>query len=114
MIAVIFELIPQEEGRGAYLDHAAALRPLLEEVPGFLGVERFESLSQPGKLLSLSFFKDEVAVARWRQTAEHRAAQEAGRAGLFAGYRLRVAEVLRDYGFDQRDEAPSDSRAHHT
>lgn len=113
MIAVIFEVIPAEGRRQSYLDIAAALRPKLEQIDGFISIERFESLSNPGKILSLSFFRDEAAVMAWRNIAEHRAAQSAGRAGIFADYRLRVAQVLRDYGFSARDEAPDDSRALH-
>lgn len=113
MIAVIFELQPAEGRRADYLDIAARMRPMLEEIEGFISVERFESLSTPGKLLSISFFEDEAAVARWRNLAAHRRAQSEGRAGLFAGYRLRVAHVLRDYGLHDRAEAPADSRAAH-
>ncbi|WP_370255164.1 antibiotic biosynthesis monooxygenase [Nioella sp.] len=111
MIAVIFEVIPAEGQRDRYLDIAAGLRAELSEVEGFLSVERFESLTIPGKLLSLSFFENEEAVARWRTLHQHRAAQAAGRGGVFADYRLRVAHVLRDYGLADRDEAPEDSRA---
>ncbi len=89
MIAVIFEVVPAEGRRTAYLARAELLRPLLEEVDGFLSIERFESLSEPGKVLSLSFWQDEEALAAWRRTEEHRQAQEAGRAGIFADYRLR-------------------------
>ena len=113
MMAVIFEVVPAPGQRGAYLDTAAALRPLLERMDGFVSIERFESLSTPGKLLSLSFWRDEDAVARWRQLEAHRAAQHAGRAGVFADYRLRVAAVVRDYGLHARDEAPPDARATH-
>jgi heme-degrading monooxygenase HmoA len=113
MIAVIFELWPAEDERGSYLDLAAALRPRLEEIEGFLSIERFESLSEPGKLLSLSFWRDESAVATWRQEEAHRAAQSVGRMVIFANYRLRVAAVLRDYGLNERLEAPADSRACH-
>lgn len=113
MIAVIFEVRPTEEGRGEYLDIAATLRPELERMDGFLSIERFESLSEPGKILSLSFWRDEAAVRAWRELECHRAAQARGRGGLFADYRLRVAEVLRDYGLKERDEAPDDSRVRH-
>jgi heme-degrading monooxygenase HmoA len=89
------------------------LKPELEAVDGFISVERFESLANPGKMLSLSFFRDEAAVAAWRNTEDHRHAQAAGRGGVFADYRLRVARVLRDYGMEERDEAPKDSRAAH-
>lgn len=113
MIAVIFEVEPAEGRAPEYLDTAAEMRPLAEQVEGFISVERFESLAQPGKLLSLSFWKDEAAVERWRRVVAHRRAQARGRGGLFDGYRLRVAHVLRDYGLHDRDEAPGDSRAAH-
>ncbi|MDQ0422885.1 heme-degrading monooxygenase HmoA [Peteryoungia aggregata LMG 23059] len=113
MIAVIFEVIPFTGERHRYLDLAGDLRAHLEATDGFLSVERFESLTTRGKLLSLSFWRDEEAVRRWRETDEHRAAQTAGRGGVFADYRLRVADVLRDYGLHARDEAPEDSRARH-
>lgn len=113
MIAVIFEVTPAEGKRDAYLDIAARLRTELETIDGFISVERFESLTTPGKMLSVSFFRDEEAVKRWRETTVHRAAQSAGRRGIFADYRLRVAQVLRDYGIDDRTEAPDDSKAAH-
>lgn len=113
MIAVIFEVLPHDGQRQAYLDVAAGLRPLLESIDGFVSVERFESLSAPGKILSLSFFRDEAAVARWRALEEHRAAQRAGRERIFGDYRLRVARVMRDYGMVDRSEAPADSRLIH-
>ena len=110
MIAVIFEITPAKGCRSAYLDIAGELCPLLEEIDGFVSIERFESLSAPGKLLSLSFWRDERAVAAWRQLEAHRAAQAQGRHALFRTYRLRVADVMRDYGMDDRAQAPSDSR----
>ena len=113
MIAVIFEVFPAAGKRQAYLDMAAALRPLLEKVDGFISIERFESLYTPGKLLSLQFWRDEEALATWRNMAEHRAAQGRGRAEMFDDYRLRVAGVVRDYGMFERDQAPPDSRALH-
>jgi heme-degrading monooxygenase HmoA len=113
MIAVIFEVLPHAAGKQQYLDLAAALKPLLEQVDGFISIERFQSLSNPDKLLSLSFFRDEAAVAQWRQLEAHRSAQSAGRAGLFQDYRLRIASVVRDYGLHQREQAPQDSRARH-
>ena len=113
MIAVIFEVWPDVEHRQVYLDVAAALRPLLEQIDGFISIERFESLSEPGKILSLSFFRDEAAVQTWRNIAEHRAAQAQGRAGVFRDYRLRIAGVIRDYSMHQREQAPDDSRARH-
>ena len=113
MIAVIFEVEPAEGQRQAYLDLAAEMRALLDGVEGFISVERFESLTTPGKILSLSFWEDEAAVARWRQLPDHRGAQSRGRGGCFADYRLRVAGVIRDYGMRDRDQAPADSRAAH-
>lgn len=113
MIAVIFEVEPADGRRQDYLEIAASLRSLLEEVDGFLSVERFESLTTTGKILSLSFFRDEEAVQRWRTLSAHRNAQARGRAGVFDGYRLRVAEVLRDYGMHDRTQAPDDSREAH-
>lgn len=113
MIAVIFEVEPAEGMTEPYLEVAAGLRPLLEEVEGFISVERFQSLTNPGKLLSLSFWEDEEALARWREVSAHRSAQSKGREGYFSGYRLRVAGVIRDYGLDDRGQAPEDSRAAH-
>ncbi|HWX48926.1 MAG TPA: antibiotic biosynthesis monooxygenase [Roseomonas sp.] len=113
MIAVIFEVWPAEGRRQDYLDLAAALREDLEGADGFLAVERFTSLSEPGKLLSLSFWRDEAAVEAWRNRPSHRASQAAGRAGVFADYRLRVGVILRDYGMTERQGAPADSRAAH-
>lgn len=113
MIAVIFEVRPPEGQAGAYLDHAARLRAVLEGMDGFISVERFQSLTDPSKLLSLSFWRDEAAVAGWRSQAAHRATQAAGRGGVFADYRLRVAAVVRDYGMFAREEAPADSRGVH-
>ena len=111
MIAVIFEVEPAEGKRDAYLGIAAELKPLLAGIDGFISIERFQSLVDPKRVLSLSFWRDEAAVAAWREFGEHRAAQAAGRAGIFAGYRLRVASVLRDYGMTERAQAPADSRA---
>jgi heme-degrading monooxygenase HmoA len=113
MIAVIFEAWPAEGRTGEYLDLAAALRPALDRIDGFVSIERFQSLTEPGKLLSLSFFRDEAAVAQWRTLPGHRATQAKGRAGVFDDYRLRIAGVLRDYGMNDRQQAPSDSRQAH-
>lgn len=113
MIAVIFEVTPQAGERHHYLDIAGKLRAELDTIDGFISVERFESLTQPGKVLSLSFWRDEAAVAEWRNREAHRAAQKAGRGGIFADYRLRIAHVLRDYGMNEREEAPADSRSRH-
>lgn len=114
MIAVIFELVPAEGLGQAYLEIAADLRPLLDDIDGFLSIERFRSLSTPGKILSLSFWRDEGAVAGWRRAEAHRAAQSQGRARIFSDYRLRVASVSRDYGMREREQAPADSRQFHT
>ncbi|MEM7724403.1 MAG: antibiotic biosynthesis monooxygenase [Pseudomonadota bacterium] len=113
MIAVIFEVWPKDGHKDAYLEIAGRLRPLLEEIPGFISVERFESLVTPGKLLSLSFFEDESALEHWRKLPDHRAAQAAGRNDHFADYHLRIAGVIRDYGMDNRAEAPEDSNITH-
>ena len=113
MIAVIFEVWPAEGERQRYLDLAAALREDLSRIDGFISVERFQSLTEPRKILSLSFFRDEEAVRQWRNRSGHRATQAKGRNGVFADYRLRVASVIRDYGLHDRDQAPSDSRQAH-
>lgn len=113
MYAVIFEALPNPDGNISYLDLAADLRPLLETIDGFISVERFQSLADPGKLLSLSFWRDEAAILAWRNTQQHRHAQKAGRDGVLSNYRLRIAHVIRDYGKNERLEAPSDSRAAH-
>jgi len=113
MIAVLFEAWPSPGEQGRYLDLAAELRPELDRIEGFVSIERYESLAQPGKLLSVSFWRDEAAVAAWRNTPAHRATQAAGRRGVFSDYRLRIAEVLRDYSMTERDEAPFDSRDAH-
>lgn len=114
MIAVIFEVEPAAGRRDDYLAIAADLRPMLDGIDGFISIERFQSLSNPERVLSLSFWRDEEAVKAWRTTEEHRQAQAAGRGGIFDGYRLRIAEVLRDYGLtERREQAPADSRAVH-
>ena len=104
MIAVIFEVWPADGRKSAYLDYAARLRHELEHMDGFISVERFQSLTDAGKLVSLSFWRDEAAVARWRNHAAHREAQTAGRGWIFRDYRLRVAAVMRDYGMTERHE----------
>jgi heme-degrading monooxygenase HmoA len=106
MHAVIFEVEPEPARRQDYLDIAARLRPELEKIDGFVSIERFESLSHPGKILSLSFWRDAAAVERWRRQEQHQEAQRAGRTGIFHTYRLRVAEVVRDYGMEDRSQAP--------
>ena len=113
MIAVIFEVYPEPDRRTEYLDLAAKMRPLVEQIDGFISVERFQSLTDPDKLLSISVFRDEEALEEWRKLTAHRGAQQRGRDTIFRDFRLRVAHVLRDYGMNERDEAPVDSRAVH-
>lgn len=113
MIAVIFEVWPAEGKRAAYLDIAASLKPRLAEIDGFISVERFESLTEKGKILSLSFFRDEKALEDWRNMEGHRLAQERGRSTYFQDYRLRIAGVIRDYGLNERAQAPKDSLSRH-
>jgi heme-degrading monooxygenase HmoA len=113
MIAIIFEVWPKDGKADRYFEIAAGLKADLAEIDGFISVERFESLMQPGKYLSLSFWRDEAAVTDWRARMKHREAQAQGRGDVFADYRLRVAEVARDYGMTDRDQAPDDSRAVH-
>ena len=113
MIAVIFEVWPKPDRKQDYLDLAAKLRAILETVDGFISIERFESLTEKGKILSLSFFRDEAAVAVWRNVSEHRKGQVKGRAKIFENYRIRIAGVVRDYGMNERAQVPQDSRALH-
>lgn len=109
MVVVIFEAMPSTGQYDRYLDIASDLKPLLEDVEGFISVERFSSLSETGKVLSLSFWQDEKAVTQWRKHVPHRKAQAEGRAAIFENYRIRVAEVVRDYGMKDRMEAPNDA-----
>ena len=113
MIAVIFEVFPAHGKVQEYLDIAAELKPLLEDIDGFISIERFSSLVEEGKILSLSFWRDEKAIEEWRNMEAHRLAQKKGREGVFADYRLRIASVSRDYGMETRAQAPSDSRLVH-
>ena len=113
MIAVIFEVEPAKGQRDRYFDIAAELRPLLKEIDGFVSIERFQSLTDKRRILSLSFWRDEAAVAEWRKLERHRWAQSQGRSGAFRDYRLRVVEITRDYGLVERDQAPADSAQHH-
>lgn len=113
MIAVIFEVLPHAEHKQAYFDIAADLKLLLADIDGFISIERFQSLSDPNKILSLSFWRDEDAVKNWRNVESHRAAQSIGRGTIFSDYRLRIAAVIRDYGLTDRDQAPVDSRTAH-
>ncbi len=113
MIAVIFEVYPQDDRKQEYLDIAASMRSLVDEIDGFISVERFQSITDPSKLVSISFFRDEAALLEWRNLAAHRKAQAKGRDGIFRDYRLRVASVIRDYGMSERDQAPEDSKTAH-
>lgn len=111
MIAVIFEVWPHPEAKQTYLELAARLATCLGDIEGFVSIERFQSLTYPEKLLSLSMWRDEEAVARWRNLEAHREVQQVGRERVFADYRLRIADVVRDYGMRDRAQAPRDSRA---
>lgn len=113
MIAVIFEVFPAEGKMKEYLDIATELKLQLEKIDGFISIERFSSLAEEGKILSLSFWRDEKAIEVWRNLESHRFAQEKGRGGVFRNYRLRVADVNRDYGLNNREEAPVDSKNVH-
>jgi heme-degrading monooxygenase HmoA len=113
MIAIIFEVTPHDGKKDEYLSIAASMRSLVEQIDGFISVERFQSLTNPEKLLSISFYETEAAVDRWRQLTEHRNAQSVGRDRIFKDYRIRVLSVIRDYGMTDRDEAPADSRQIH-
>ena len=108
MMAVIFEVWPASGRKDDYLKMAAALRSEVEKIDGVISVERFESLYEQGKLLSLQFWRDDEAIGRWRRHLEHRKAQAVGKGGMFANYRLRIAEVVRDYGPKDRAQAPVD------
>ena len=114
MIAVIFEVVPSDEGKEEYLSIAAGLREHLRNIPGFISIERFQSLADPAKMLSLSFWEDEESIARWRNLEAHRAAQSRGRDSLFKEYRIRVGSIMRDYSLTNRAQAPEDSRATHS
>jgi heme-degrading monooxygenase HmoA len=113
MIAVIFEVRPHSEHKAGYLDWAAELKSELLKMDGFISIERFQSLTDPDKLLSLQFWRDDSCLTAWRNLEAHRAAQAAGRKTMFKEYRLRIAKVTRDYGLNERDEAPADSRRAH-
>jgi len=113
MIAVIFEFTPAEGRTEDYFDLAAELKPELDKAEGFISIERFESITAPGKFVSLQFWRDDECVAKWRNLQQHRAAQAKGRAGIFVSYRLRIAQVLRDYTREERAQAPGDSVALH-
>lgn len=114
MFAVIFEFNPVADKTKAYMDIAAELREHLKDIDGFISIERFASLTEEGKILSLSFWRDEASIKNWRNLSVHRSAQAKGRSDIFSDYRLRVCEVIRDYGMSAREEAPNDSKEIHT
>ena len=113
MVAVIFEFTPAEGRFGDYMKLVDTLREDLARADGFISLERFESISSKGKFVSLQFWRDEEALRKWRNLEKHRAAQLEGRAGIFSSYTLRIAQVVRDYTMDKRDQAPADSREVH-
>lgn len=113
MIAVIFEVWPHPEHKAGYLDWAARLKAELVQMDGFISIERFQSLTDPDKVLSISFWRDESCLAAWRNLESHRAAQKAGRGTMFRDYRIRIASVVRDYTLEERAQAPADSRQIH-
>lgn len=114
MIAVIFEVEPAAGQKADYLEIAAKLRPMLDEIDGFVSIERFQSLTNPDKILSLSFFETEADIETWRNLMAHRRAQEKGRNSIFETYRLRIGHIVRDYGMHDRDQAPQDSKLVHS
>ena len=113
MIAVIFEVIPKAEGKAEYLAIAASLKEKLACIPGFISIERFQSLTDPNKILSLSFWENEASVAQWRNLEEHRSAQSKGRGSLFSDYRILVGNITRDYSLSEREQTPEDSKEAH-
>ena len=113
MIVMVFEFEVEPQEYENYLTEAADLRPGLAQVDGFVSVERFESQAAPGRFVAVGYFRDEDAVARWRNLPAHRRAQALGRSRFFTGYRLVMAHVLRDYTHGARDTAPADSRRAH-
>ena len=114
MVAVLFEAFPAKGKWDEYMDIAAKLRPELNQIEGFISIERFQSVHNPQKVLSLSFWKDEESIREWRNIELHRIAQKEGRSSIFDNYRLRVATVQRDYGMTEREQAPGDSKTIHT
>ncbi len=113
MLAVIFEVLPKEENKQEYLDIAAELKPLLANIDGFISIERFASLQNPNKILSLSFWENEAAIERWRNLETHRQGQAKGISHVFEDYRIRVGSIIRDYGMSVREQAPDDSNERH-
>ncbi|MBH98606.1 MAG: antibiotic biosynthesis monooxygenase [Rhodospirillaceae bacterium] len=114
MIAVIFEVEMLTKKQKDYIEFANQLMPLVEKIDGFISIERFESLTKPGRMLSLSFWRDEMAVAEWRNVVEHRKAQKAGIETIFSDYRIRIGDIKRDYGMHKKKGAPQDSKQFHS
>ena len=113
MIAVIFEAFPAKGKWDEYLDIAARLRPEPNKIKGFIAIERFQSIANPEKVLSLSFWDNEESIMQWRNIELHRAAQAKGRKSIFEDYRIRIANVVRDYSLTNREQAPTDSKLIH-
>lgn len=113
MIAVIFESWPEAIHQNEYQDMVKQLRVELQKIKGFISIEKYESATHPGKILSLSFFEDEESIAEWRNVTLHRQAQSQGRALFYRDYRIRIAHVMRDYSLAERSQAPVDSVQYH-
>ena len=113
MIVVIFESWPKPGNGETYLKMGQSMSSLVEGFDGFISIERFESVVEPGKFVALSYWRDEESVAAWRNVAEHRRIQDGSRRSVFNDYRLRVATVMRDYSMENREQAPPDSVAAH-
>ena len=113
MVAVIFEFTPARGRFPEYMELVGQLKPELDKAEGFISLERFESITTPGKFVSLQFWRDEECVRKWRNLQQHREAQKKGRAGIFASYRLRIAGVIRDYTMEERAQTPADSVSVH-
>lgn len=108
-IVVLFEVKPTKEGMKRYLELAGKLKPFLNGFEGFVSAERFTSISEDGKLLSMNIWESEEALSRWRNVVEHRMSQAEGRDKLFESYKITVCNVIREYGMNNREFAPSDS-----
>ena len=111
-VIVLFEVKPTKEGMQRYLDLAAMLKPMLTGFEGFIRAERFSSLNEEGKLLSMNVWTDEAAVERWRNMAEHRMSQKEGREKLFESYKITVCNAVREYSDTEREQAPEDSNGY--
>lgn len=96
MVVVIFEVFFKPGQEAAYLEIARKLREHVLQAPGFIGMERFRSIANEGKICSVSFWEDEASVEAWKNFPQHLAAQQHGKEHLFAKYRIRVAKVLHE------------------